>query len=94
MGVLDLLTDEVEARGTNRYLASSYGTLMRQQRSVLMLGRWPYTTNNKRFVILGERLRLFHNLLLGRFFKEPEDILEAVEKLAAEKHRDKAEGRR
>jgi hypothetical protein len=49
-----------------------------------MLGRWPYTTSNKAFVVLGEQLRAYHLLLLGRFFKEPEDILEQAEKQAAE----------
>jgi hypothetical protein len=49
-----------------------------------MLGRWPYTTSNKAFVILGERLRAYHALILGRFFKEPEDILKQAEMQVAD----------
>jgi len=43
---------------------------------LFMTVRWPYTTSNKRFVVLGERLRAFHAMILGRYFNDPEDILE------------------
>ena len=49
-----------------------------------MLRRWPYPTNNKSFVILGERLRIFYEEVSRLFYKEPEDLLEQAEKRAAE----------
>jgi hypothetical protein len=50
-----------------------------------MLRRWPYPTNNKAFVVLGDRLRRFYDDISRLFYKEPEDLLEQAEKRAAER---------